>query len=63
MCEFEGPYRKSRGTYQNDIFKDDSPQDKGISTASSYVSINSCVSQVLVVVIETSAKTHGLASF
>ena len=23
-CQFKGPYRKSRGTYQDDILKDDS---------------------------------------
>ena len=24
VCKFEGPYRESGGTYQDDIFKDDS---------------------------------------
>ena len=31
-CEFEGSYKKSGETYQDDILKDDSPYHKGIGT-------------------------------
>ena len=31
-CEFEGSYKKSGETHQDDILKDDSPYHKSIST-------------------------------
>ena len=45
--------------YQDDILKDYSPQHEGISTVLSLS--NPSVSRVLALVMETSAKTRGLA--
>ena len=54
MCEFEGSYMKSEGTYQDNILS--RMIHHNISSYCTKVSVNACVSQALAIVTEMSIK-------